>query len=168
MAHGARRVAEETVKDTVSEINMVEVLPAVAVALLGFLSSCDTGSHARESRQCVQYRDLPASLRAVLGMGEADVILLDGAPHESTWNPLDEDGQERLHDGLPVSESCLVQHWSFSRGENRWYGGMFVLGGPEQDRYIKGVVLPTLPFANWRTVWAGSASLLTSQRSRPR
>lgn len=136
----------------------------VAVALL---SACATvGRDDYREQRSIRYTDLPADLREVMGVRGDAVVMVYAVPWEWTWMPLGDDGQTQLVDGLPVIESCRIVSWLISPDGDWRSGGQFVVDGREGDWYIKGVVVPALPFGNWRTIWMGNAPMPAEYRPR--
>ena len=137
----------------------------IILAAVALLSACATvGRDDYREQRSIRYSDLPADLRNVLGVREDAILLVDTQPREWTWMPLGDGGQIQLVDGIPVWEDCLVVGWAVWPEE--YWRKLFVVAGREGDWHMKGVVIPALPFGNWRTIWMGNAPMPADYRPK--
>jgi len=101
--------------------------------------------------------DLPIEIRNALSLREEDVLYYAKYPVGGTRFSVDELGRQRMKDGLPVREDCLVLDWQDESGQP--VDRHIIVDYSGSVLRIRAVEVMTIPLGNWRIAWTGVAPL---------
>ena len=128
------------------------------ITALAFSSfSCHSGEKPSRERVRLEASDLPIEIRNALSLREDDVLYYAKYPVGGRRFSVDELGRQRMKDGLPVREDCLVLDWQDESGQPGV--SQIIVDYSGSVLRIRALEVMTIPFGNWRIAWTGVAPL---------